>query len=135
LFSRYIHATFPPSPAASLVLALCAGSALAADNGKISTLGNASAKAPVMSRDELRVCLQQDALKARAEDAKAKRAQLDVERKQLEADKEAIAPNTRPGGPHREDRQRLQRQGGRAVQDGGGVQRQDGGDEQGRGQG
>ena len=75
-----------------LLLALCAGSALAADNGKINTLGNASAKAPIMSREELRACLkQQDALKARAEDGKSKRAQLDAERKQLEADKDAIA--------------------------------------------
>ncbi|MCO5976235.1 hypothetical protein [Ideonella oryzae] len=75
-----------------LLLALCAGSALAADNGKINTLGNASTKAPIMSREELRACLkQQDALKARAEDGKTKRTQLDVERKQLEADKDAIA--------------------------------------------
>ena len=36
----------------ALMLALCAGSALAADNGKINTLGNASAKAPIMSRSE-----------------------------------------------------------------------------------
>ncbi|WP_374430850.1 hypothetical protein [Ideonella dechloratans] len=73
-----------------LLLALCAGSALAADNGKINTLGNASAKAPVMSREELRACLkQQDALKARAEEAKAQRLKLDEERRQLESDKAA----------------------------------------------
>ena len=76
----------------ALMLALCAGSALAADNGKINTLGNASAKAPIMSRDELRACLKQkDDLKVQADTAKSKRAQLDDERKQLELDQATLS--------------------------------------------
>ncbi len=44
----------------SLVLALCAGSAMAAD-GKISSLGKANPKAPILSKSELKACLAQQA--------------------------------------------------------------------------
>ena len=80
--------------ASALVLTLCAGVAGAQTTpagGKVSSLGNAGAKATVMSRDELRACLKQQAeLKGRSDEALTKRAALDTERKQLEVDNEAL---------------------------------------------
>lgn len=45
----------------SLVLALCAGSAAMAADGKISSLGKANPKAPILSKSELKACLAQQA--------------------------------------------------------------------------
>lgn len=73
-----------------LLLALCASAAMA-ETSKTGSLGTANAKAPIMTRDELRACMQeQDAFKKRADDMKAQRATLDQERTERQAENESI---------------------------------------------
>ncbi|GAA0761994.1 hypothetical protein LRH25_22275 [Ideonella azotifigens] len=75
--------------AAGLLLALVAS--LAAAQDKLQSLGNANAKASVMSREELRACFkEQDSIKAASIDLGTKRTALDAERKQLETENEAM---------------------------------------------
>ena len=76
-----------------LILALQSpwAAAQTAADGKLQSLGNAGAKAPIMSREELRACLNEQAgLKTRSQELASQRAALDAERKQLEADNDAL---------------------------------------------
>jgi chromosome segregation ATPase len=89
--------TFTPrASVAGLMLALCAAAAQAqtaanAPAGKVQSLGNASATASVMSRDELRACLRdQDALKATAASLADRRVALNAEQKALESENDGL---------------------------------------------
>jgi chromosome segregation ATPase len=90
-----MHALHHRASAAGLLLALVAGLAQAQSapaGGKVQSLGNASAKAPIMSRDELRTCLKQQAdFKTRSADMASQRAALDAERQALEKDNANLA--------------------------------------------
>jgi chromosome segregation ATPase len=82
----------PRAGLAGLMFALCAGLAHGqAADGKLQSLGKAGAGASVMSREELRACLQdQQDLKTSADGMASQRAALDAERKGLEVENDAI---------------------------------------------
>jgi chromosome segregation ATPase len=82
----------PRASLAGLMIALCAGVAHGQTaDGKVQSLGNASASASIMSREELRACLKDQAsLKASADSMAGQRAALDAERKGLEVENDAI---------------------------------------------
>lgn len=68
-----------------------AQTAAAGGTGKLQSLGSANPKAPTMSREELRTCLNQQAeLKNRATKMAEQRAALDAERKMLEQENESL---------------------------------------------
>jgi uncharacterized coiled-coil protein SlyX len=97
--TRFIsmHAPLQRAGLAGLTLALMSQLVLAQTapaapaNGKLQSLGSATAKAPIMSRDELRACLrEQSEFKTRSADMASQRLTLDVERKALEQDNDAL---------------------------------------------